>query len=53
VARWVAGSGPLRCEEFSLTSKRRPRTLPRRARARLVLPGLRPGELRGFVLTQA
>jgi hypothetical protein len=53
VARWVVVSGSLRCEEFSLTSKHRPRTLPRRARARLVLPGLRPGELRGFVLTQA
>lgn len=51
VARWLTGTGrTLRCEEFSLTGKRPARTLPTRPRVRLALRGLRPGELRGFVL---
>jgi hypothetical protein len=51
VARWVSGAKSLRCEEFSLTGKRPARTLPRQARASFILQDLRPGELRGIVLS--
>jgi hypothetical protein len=54
VARWVSGPGhSLCCEEFSLMGSGATRTVPRRPRIRLTLASLRPGELRGFVLTPA
>lgn len=54
VQRWVPGAGrSIHCEEFSLTHRRPARTIPFRPRMRVTAASLRPGELRGFVVTPA